>query len=463
MDYKLSELIDVERVHKLMESFTEITGGFVTAILDLEGNILVATGWKDICTKFHRIHPETSRRCTESDTALAGQLHAGQTYNVYKCLNGMVDVAVPIMVQGIHVGNFFTGQFFFEPPDMEFFRKQAVQYGFDEHTYLQALSEVPVFTEQQIKRMMAFLSEFVAFVGEMGLNRLTMLKTETETQHLIIEMIKAADQVTSQSQELSARSEQMASSAEEQAAASEEVSAAMEQMAANIRQNAENALQTEHISVQATQNAKKTNKAVAKTAKAIKKITKKIMEIQEIAAQTRLLSLNATIEAAKAQDYGKGFAVVATEVRSLADRSRTAAEEMTKLANSGVVISKKAGDRLSSLLSDIHQTTTFVQNMSAACHEQNLGAEHINLAIQQLDLVNQQNSTMSANLAATAEILSDQAAQLQNTTKVFKDQKEIQNILKVDAPHKQNVVNPTLHGHDEKFQYDFDEKDFERY
>ena len=85
MEYTLSGLIDIKRLTILMEAFTTITGGVVTAILDLEGNILVATGWKDICTKFHRVHPETSRKCTESDTALAGQLHAGEHYNVYQC------------------------------------------------------------------------------------------------------------------------------------------------------------------------------------------------------------------------------------------------------------------------------------------------------------------------------------------------------------------------------------------
>jgi len=103
----------------------------VTAILDLEGNIIIATGWQDICTRFHRIHPLTSSRCRESDTILAGRIQNGDRYTVYKCKNGLVDVAAPITIGGKHVGNFFTGQFFLEAPDKNFFIHQAEEFGFD--------------------------------------------------------------------------------------------------------------------------------------------------------------------------------------------------------------------------------------------------------------------------------------------------------------------------------------------
>jgi ligand-binding sensor protein len=89
---KFTEMVDIKELQALCESFTRVTGG-VTAILDLEGNILAQSGWKDICTRFHREHPVASLRCRESDTILAGQLKNGETYNVYKCKNGLVDVA----------------------------------------------------------------------------------------------------------------------------------------------------------------------------------------------------------------------------------------------------------------------------------------------------------------------------------------------------------------------------------
>lgn len=97
MKTELKDLIDFEKVDILLDSFNEATG-FVTAILDLEGNVISKSGWRKICTDFHRVHPEAAKKCVESDTVLAGQLNEGQQYNYYKCLNGLVDVAVPIII-----------------------------------------------------------------------------------------------------------------------------------------------------------------------------------------------------------------------------------------------------------------------------------------------------------------------------------------------------------------------------
>lgn len=167
---KISELLDIDELRGLFESFTETTGA-VTALLDLEGNILIATGWQDICTQFHRVNACTAARCRESDTILAGQLSQGETYNVYRCKNGLVDVAEPIMVDGQHVANFFTGQFFFDKPDRAFFVRQAREFGFDEQAYLEALDKVPVFSEKQIKSMMNFFTRLARIMGEMALDK----------------------------------------------------------------------------------------------------------------------------------------------------------------------------------------------------------------------------------------------------------------------------------------------------
>ncbi|MDD2853150.1 MAG: PocR ligand-binding domain-containing protein [Desulfuromonadaceae bacterium] len=165
---KFAEFVDIDELRELCESFTALSGA-VTAILDLEGNVLVATGWQDICLRFHRVNPQTACRCTESDTVLAGQLQKGGTYNVYKCKNGLFDVAVPIIVGGEHVANFFTGQFLFYPPDEEPFVAQAKEFGFDKRSYLEALHKVPVFSEQQVRTMMEFFMCLARIIGEMGL------------------------------------------------------------------------------------------------------------------------------------------------------------------------------------------------------------------------------------------------------------------------------------------------------
>jgi PAS domain S-box-containing protein len=164
---KFAEFVDISELQELCESFSALSGA-VTAILDLEGTILVATGWQEICSRFHRVNPLTARRCTESDTILAGQLKKGETYNVYKCKNGLVDVAMPIIVDGEHVANFFTGQFFFHPPDVEPFIAQAEEFGFDTTSYLEALHKVPVFSEQQVRTMLEFFMCLARIIGEMG-------------------------------------------------------------------------------------------------------------------------------------------------------------------------------------------------------------------------------------------------------------------------------------------------------
>ena len=99
MKINLLELIDFEEINKLLEGFNQSTG-FVTAILDLEGNILSKSGWRQICTEFHRVNPETSRNCRISDTILANELRKGEKYHFYKCHNGLVDVAVHLLING---------------------------------------------------------------------------------------------------------------------------------------------------------------------------------------------------------------------------------------------------------------------------------------------------------------------------------------------------------------------------
>jgi len=169
-DMKFSDLVDIDELQSLCENVTKLTG-IAAAIIDLEGNVLVATGWQKICAEFHRVAPGTSRRCIESDTVLACQLQKGERYNVYKCKNGLVDVAVPIIIGGVHRANLFTGQFLLESPDIKFFAKQAEEFGFDKAAYLNALSEVPILSKAQVEQTMNFLSQLASVIGEMGLKQ----------------------------------------------------------------------------------------------------------------------------------------------------------------------------------------------------------------------------------------------------------------------------------------------------
>lgn len=175
MKKKILDLIDFDRVDTLLEGFNKSTG-FVTAILDLEGNILSKSGWRQICTEFHRINPETSKRCTISDTVLAGKMEEGEKYHFYQCLNGLVDVAVPIVIKGEHIANLFSGQFFFEDPDISFFQKQAEKYGFDEEKYLKALKKVPVVAKEKVLAAMDFLLNMTQMISDMTFQKLEQME-----------------------------------------------------------------------------------------------------------------------------------------------------------------------------------------------------------------------------------------------------------------------------------------------
>ncbi|EPY00163.1 methyl-accepting chemotaxis protein, partial [Magnetospirillum fulvum MGU-K5] len=246
------------------------------------------------------------------------------------------------------------------------------------------------------------------------------LETMIEKLRAVVsDAMTAADNVAAGSQELSSASEQLSQGSTEQASAAEEASASMEEMAANIKQNAENATQTEKIARQSAKDAQVSGEAVTKTVAAMQTIAEKISIVQEIARQTDLLALNAAVEAARAGEHGKGFAVVASEVRKLAERSQGAAAEISSLSSDSVKVAREAGDMLSKLVPDIKKTAELVEEISAACREQDIGAEQINQAIQQLDKVTQQNSAASEEMAATSEELASQAEQLQDTISYF--------------------------------------------
>jgi methyl-accepting chemotaxis protein len=244
--------------------------------------------------------------------------------------------------------------------------------------------------------------------------------TVERLRSVVSDAVLAAQNVSAGSQELSASAEQLSQGATEQASAAEEASSSMEEMAANIKQNAENAGQTEKIAHQSAKDAEASGAAVGRAVEAMQTIAGKITIVQEIARQTDLLALNAAVEAARAGEHGKGFAVVASEVRKLAERSQTAAAEIGALSTDSVKVAQEAGAMLLKLVPDIKKTAQLVEEITAACREQDVGSSQINQAIQQLDKVGQQNASASEQVSSTSEELASQAEQLQSTIAYFK-------------------------------------------
>ncbi len=249
---------------------------------------------------------------------------------------------------------------------------------------------------------------------------LALQRMTAKLRIVVSDALTAAGNVTSGSEQLSAASQEVAAGAHAQAFSAEEVSSSMEQMAANIKQNADNAAQTEKIARQSSIDAQASGDAVNRAVQAMQTIAGKIGFVQEIARQTDLLALNAAVEAARAGEHGKGFAVVASEVRKLAERSQTAAAEISALSGQTVSAAREAGGMLVKLVPDIKRTAELVEEISAACREQDIGANQVNQAIQQLDKVIQQNAGAAEEMSATSEALSGQAEQLQQSISFFR-------------------------------------------
>ena len=249
---------------------------------------------------------------------------------------------------------------------------------------------------------------------------LALQKMVTNLRDVVANVRSAAENVSAGSEEMTSTAQTLSTGSSEQAASVEEVSASMEESTASIQQNTENARQTEKISTKAATDAAEAGQSVAQTVKAMKEIAQKISIIEEIARQTDLLALNAAIEAARAGEHGKGFAVVASEVRKLAERSSTAAGEISKLSASSVEIAEAAGEMLNKLVPDIRKTADLVKDITTASEEQNSGAGQINKAIQELDKVIQQNASASEEMASSSEELASQAEQLQSAIEFFK-------------------------------------------
>ena len=180
---KYADLVDIKKLQMLLESFQQLIG-VANAVIDTEGRVLAHAGWQDACMDFHRVHAESCRSCIESDTSLAKSMIQGKPFAMYQCLNGLVDTAAPILVDGKHVANVFTGQFLTDAPDLDFFRRQARRFRYDEARYLDAIVRLPILSPERAKSVTQLYATLAGMLADHGLDRLREKQAADELAEL---------------------------------------------------------------------------------------------------------------------------------------------------------------------------------------------------------------------------------------------------------------------------------------
>ena len=244
-------------------------------------------------------------------------------------------------------------------------------------------------------------------------------------QNVILNIRRAMEVLLEMSTKISIAAKSLSSAATLQATSVDQACVTLDQINSSISKNAEGAKGTEGIAISASNDATQGGEAISNTIAAMQSITNKISIIDDIAYKTNLLALNAAIEAARAGEQGKGFAVVATEIRKLSERTQTAAQEISNLAEKSTNISTAAERFLHKIVPAISRTADLVQNIVRASENQAVAVQKIDQEMESIDEHTKKNATASQDLAIIAQEIANKTHDLKQLIGFFKVVEEI--------------------------------------
>ncbi|UYK78441.1 methyl-accepting chemotaxis protein [Xanthomonas sacchari] len=323
-------------------------------------------------------------------------------------------------------------------------RGDAERFQYDFRLMVESLNQLMATADGNLQALSSLLQSIAAgdltarmhgqFQGVFATMRDDANATTEQLAAIVARIQTAAVSINAAASEIATGNDDLSRRTEQQAASLEETAASMEELTSTVKQNAEHARQANQLATGAASVASQGGTVVGQVVETMsgieassRKIADIISVIDGIAFQTNILALNAAVEAARAGEQGRGFAVVASEVRTLAQRSSSAAKEIKDLIDDSVgrvaqgsALVDQAGKTMHEIVASVQRVTDIMGEISAASQEQSAGIEQVNQTVMQMDEATQQNAALVEEATAAARSMEDQAGQLSQAVALFK-------------------------------------------